>query len=223
MSAANTVDLTNELKSTRAELMWFFTSAAEAMGFHGSGFDGGGGQRVFDEEASSRVHRRMWSPMHRHEVAKRARVVDILWDLEPSQRLDLQRVYTPFGAGRVGQQTIKILTRQQRPLLGLMVHTEAIRKAFARTFSTVVDPPMDVMVRWIDDQLRDQPNNPLAELPGGRKLALALDEADRRETEAAMAYDPLRRQKLKEASQREHEELYEELGAISRRIKLGET
>lgn len=215
-AAVSTFDTTQQLSATREELIWFFTSADAVMGLHGAGLERGSAT-VFDDKRSWEAHRRLHDAWHRSQIAKRARVVDLLFGLEKAARLDLARVYVPFGTGRASPRTIAVLTRQKRPLLGLVLHTEGLRRAFARQYGDEVDPPQDIMLRFVDDALENAPNEGLKQ---NHKFRKALDEADERETAAASVYDVARRESLRAASKQEHEDLCNELEAVSRKLRL---
>jgi hypothetical protein len=208
----STFDLTQRLSATREELIWFFTSSDAAMGLHGAGLEPG--SVVFDEKRSWELHLRKHAAFHRHQVAKRARVVDLLFGLSAEHRIDLARVYVPFGTGRADPRTIARLTKQKRPLLGLLLHTQAIRRAFAKDYGDEVDPPADVLLRYVDDELEGTANEPLK---SNHKFRRALDEADERETTAAQAYDAARPESLRAEQRREREDLEAELDRIDRK------
>lgn len=207
-------DLTQQLSATREELMWFFTESDAAMGLHGAGLEKGSAS-VFDDRRSKELHDRLRHPHHRSQIAKRRRVVDLILGLPREHQDALTRVYVPFGTGRAHPRTMAVLTRQKRPLLGLVLHTAALRRAFAKEYGAEVEPPADVLIRFVDDELEDAPNEPLKT---NHKFRRALDEADERETEAARLYDANRRTYMKASSKKEHEELCDELEAISRRM-----
>ena len=211
----STFETTQELSGTRDELMWFFTSSDATMGLHAAG-PPIKVEDPYDEARQNEAHRKRHTAWHRRQIAKRARVVEVLLSLERWHREDLVSVYMPFGAGRVSAQTMAILTRQKRPLLGLLLHTEAVRRAFRKSYDTE-DAPPGVLLRFVDGLLEGKANEPLK---NNHPLRRALDEADARETAAARAYDALRKAALEAERHEEHDRLHRELEAVSKRMAI---
>jgi len=165
--------------SAREELTWFFRWGDSAMGLHGGGLDSEG-VRVYDDAASHRKHMGLRRIEYRHGVQRRQRVAVALAMVTWPHRRDLTLAYTPFGAARASWQAQRAMMVAGRPLLGLVLRTTALRAALAKRYQTDAALTQEMLLRFVEDEVSG------SRVPAG--LHAAVDEADRRETEAVEEY-----------------------------------
>lgn len=186
MNADSSSARPGDIFNARDDLAWFYRWGDGAMGLHGSGFESDGGVRVFDEHASHRMHMNLRNIDYRHGVQRRQRVAVALVKLSVPHRHDLGFAYTPFGAARASWQAQRALTVQARPLLGLVLQTAMLRRALAVRYETDVEPTREMLLRFVEHEVDGGTGVP-------NVLRAALEEAERRETEAVEAYIRQRR------------------------------
>lgn len=189
-SAMFTNETGDKLHRTREDLLWYFTSRDAVMGLHAAGLMGGGGECVWDALKIHEAHmaKRTW--FHRRDVTRCDRVYQNLIQLEANHRHDIFDAYTPFGSGRTTTFAMNAMRLGTRQLIGLVLKTEALTHAFkhAHKATDLPEVPMDLLLRWLERMVPEVNNA----LPSTHALRGALLEADRREGEAAAAYDVLR-------------------------------
>lgn len=192
----------DRLKTSRGELIWFFTSDEEVMGLHGQGY-GDTGASVWDALRIQNAHLSKFHWSHRHDVQRRARVLDAVLSLTPSQRQDLTAVYQPIGGGRVSWRTVRIFTDHSRPMLGLVVQTKAVQLAYQRRLLKQQKIEEDSVnwdalprlspieaLKWVEDlvSILKIESKMCHLLPKGHCLEAAMKEAMTREEAAVVAY-----------------------------------
>jgi len=204
---------TDLLRAARDEVGWYFAAADAAMGLHAQCIGDSSSSGIWDDAKIARAHAARRSIGHRADVARNEKVRSTLAKLSPLHRTDLELAYRPFGWGRIDGRTVKEKDRANwavycrfsvkgRQLLPLALSTDEMFGAYERTRRKqrrhVPGTFADLLAFVCEevDALRNEDVRPGKAFPSGHKLQPALWAAERRETEAIVHYDELRRARI---------------------------